>query len=91
MSGDKAGRATDTRHQRLHSHASNTHTHTQQFGARCAIYGKVLRREDKSSKWLHPASLPNETIIWWCFAAGVNVATLESEEKANERIRTFWS
>ena len=42
---------------------------------------QISRRENKSSKWLHPASLPIETIICWCFAVGVDAATLESEEK----------
>ena len=91
MPGDSAGRATDTRYQRLHSHTSNTHMHTQQFSVRCSIYGKVSRREDKSSKWLHPASLPIKTIIWCSFADGVKAATLESEEKANKRRRTLWN
>ena len=27
-----------------------------------------------------PASLLIRTIIWWCFAVGIDVATLESEE-----------
>ena len=71
--------------------AHKQHTRTKQFSARCSIYGKASRREDKSSTWLHPPSLPIETIVWWCFAAGVNAATLESEEKANKRIRTFWN
>ena len=52
---------------------------------RCSIHGKVSRREDKSSKWLHPASLPIEAIIWCCFAAGVDAAMLESEEKAHKK------
>ena len=36
MPGDSAGRATDTRYQRLYSHTSNTRT--QQFSARSSIY-----------------------------------------------------
>ena len=71
--GDSAGRATDTRYQRLYSHASNKRT--QQFSARCSMYSKASTREDKSSKWLHPASLPIKTIIWCCFAAGVDAVT----------------
>ena len=88
--GDRAGRTTDTRYQyqRLYLHTSNIRT--QQFSARCSIYGKELTREDKSSKWLHPASPPIKTIIWWCFAAGVDAVMLRSEEKANKR-RTVWS
>ena len=45
--GDSAGRATDTRYQRLYSHTSNTCT--QQFGMHCSIYGKASTREDKLS------------------------------------------
>ena len=76
-------------YQRLYSHTSKTHT--EQLSARCSLYGKVSRREDKSSKWLHPASLPIKTVIWCCFAAGADAATLESEEKANKRRGTFWN
>ena len=36
MPGDSAGRATDTRYQRLYSHSSNTRT--QQFSVRRSIY-----------------------------------------------------
>ena len=86
--GDSAGRATDTRYQRLYSHTNNIRT--QQFSARCSIYGKASTREDKLSKWLHPASPPIKTITWWCFAAGVDAVKLRSEEKANKR-RTVWS
>ena len=82
--GDSAGRATGTRCQRLHSHTSNTRTYTK-FSARCSIYGKVSRRKDKSSKRLHPASLPIKTIIWWCLAAGVDAAMLKSEEQAHKK------
>ena len=60
------------------------HTHTELFSMRCSIYCKVERRENKSSEWLHPASPPIETIIWCCFAAGVDAAMLESEEKAQK-------
>ena len=52
---------------------------------RCSIYGKASTREDKSSEWLHPASPPIKTIIWWCFAAGVDAVMLRSEEKANKK------
>ena len=48
--GDSAGRATDTRYQRLCSYTSNTRT--QQFSARYSLYGKTSTREDKSSKWV---------------------------------------
>ena len=84
--GGSAGRETNTRFQRLYSHICNTGT--QQFSARCFIYSKTSTREDKSSKWLHPASPP--TIICWCFAAGVDAVMLRSEVKANKR-RTVWS
>ena len=87
--GDRAGRATDTRCQRLYSHASNTRTH--QFSARCSINSKALTRLDKSSKWLHPASPSIKTITGWCFAAGVDAVMLRSVEKANKRRRTVRS
>ena len=49
---DSAGRATDTRYQRLHSHTSNTlATQAQQFSVRCSIYDKVSRREDSEPVW----------------------------------------
>ena len=66
-------------------------THVHSSRARCSIYGKASTREDKSSKWLHPASPPIKTIIWCCFAAGVDAVMLRSEEKANKRRRTVWS
>ena len=40
----------------------------------------VSIREDKSSKWLEPTSLPKKTIIWFCFAAYVDTAMLEREK-----------
>ena len=40
-------------------------------------------------KWLHPASLPMKTIVWCCFAAGVGVAMLVSEETARKREERF--
>ena len=66
------------------------HTHSS---SACSVpyYGKVLRREGKSWKWLHQASLPMRTIIWCYFAAGVHVAMLEGEEKAHKRRRTILS
>ena len=89
--GDRAGRTTDTRYQyqRLYLHTSNIRT--QQFSARCSIYGKASTREDKSSKWLHPASHPIKTKTRCCFAAGVDAAMSRSEEKANKRRRKVWS
>ena len=81
--GDSADRATDTRYRRLYSHTSDTLT--QQFSARCSIYGKASTREDKSSKWLHPMSSPIKTIIWCCFAAGVDAVMLRSEEKVRQK------
>ena len=45
------------------------------------MYGKVSRRESESYTWLHPASLPMRTIILYCFAAGIDVALLENDEK----------
>ena len=87
--GNSAGRVTDTCYQRLHSHTGNKRT--QQFRACCSIYGKVSRRKDKWSKWLHPASLLIKTIVWRCLAAGVDAAVLESKEKANKRRRKAWS
>ena len=82
--GYSTGRAEDTRYQRLYSHTSSTLT--QQFSARCSIYGKASTREDKSSNWLHSASPPIKTIIWWCFAAGVDAVMFRSENiKANKR------
>ena len=62
-------------------------THTQLFSVRCSIYGKVSRRDGRSSEWLHPVSLPMKTIIWCCFAADVDVAMLGSEEEAGKRGR----
>ena len=62
-----------------------THGHSSSARAVPYIYGKVSRREDKSSKWLHPASLPIKTIIWYCFAAGVDAAMLKSEEKVQKK------
>ena len=64
---------------------------TQQFSARCSIHSKASTREDKLSKWLHPASPPIKTIIWWCSAAGVDAVMLRGEEKTNKRRRTVWS
>ena len=72
-----AAAATDTCNKRLHTHTSNTHK--EQFSMRCSIHGKVSRREDKSSKWLHPASPPMKTITLCYFAAGVDAAMLEIE------------
>ena len=66
-------------------------TYTRQLNVRCAILGKLSRHESKSSKRLHPASLPMKTTIWCCFAAGVDVAMLESEVKACERRVMVWS
>ena len=86
--GYSTGRAEDTRYQRLYSHTSSTLT--QQFSARCSIYGKALTQEDKLSKWLHPASPPSKTIIWCCFAAGVDAVAFRSEQKANKMRRTGW-
>ena len=51
---------------------------------RCSIFGKVSRRDCKTLKSLLPASFPMKTRIWCCFAAGVDVAMLESEEKATK-------
>ena len=87
--GDSAGRATDTRYQRLYSNNSNTRT--QQFSARCSIYGTASTREDKAPKWLQTASSPIKTIIWCCFAAGVDAVMLRSKENANKRRRMVWS
>ena len=87
--GDSADRATDTRYRRLYSHTSDTRT--QQFSARCSIYGKASTREDKSSKWLHPASPPIKTMIWWCFAADVDKVMFRGKEKASNRRRTVLS
>ena len=84
----RIGQATDTRYQRMQTHTSNTHT--RKFRVRCSVYGKVSRREDKSSKWLQPASLPKKTIIWCCFANGIDTAMLEWEEKASKRRITVW-
>ena len=53
------------------------------------MYGKASTREDKASKWLHPASPPIKTIIWCYFAAGVDAVMLRSEEKANKRKERF--
>ena len=58
---------------------------TQQFSARCSINGKESTREDKSSKCPHAASSPSKTIIWWCFAAGVDAVMLRSEEKGQQK------
>ena len=68
-------------------------THVHSSSARAVPYrAKVSTREDKSSKWFHSASPPNETIVLWCFAAGVDAVMLRSEEeKANKRGRTVWS
>ena len=88
--GDSADRAPNTLYQRLYSHTSHTRTQQfiAQFSARCSIYGKTSTCEDKSSIWLHPATPPIKTIIWFCFAAGVDAAVLESGEKANKRRST---
>ena len=76
--GDSAGRATDTCYQRLRSHTSNTHSSSE--------------NRQNGSKWLHPASLSMKTIICKCFAAGIDVAMLKSEEKkVGKRRRTVWS
>ena len=56
----------------------------------CAVpynYGKVSRREDKSVKWLHPASRPMEKIIWCSFAAGVDVEENVHKKKKKKRKR----
>ena len=86
---DSTGRATDTHYQRLYLHTSNTRT--QQFSARYSIYGKASTHKDKLSEWLQPASPLTKTIIWCCFAAGVDAVMLKSEGKANKRRRTVWS
>ena len=66
-------------------------TRTQQFSACWSIYGKSSTREDKSSKWLHPANPPIMTILWCCFAAGVDAGLLRSVRKGQQKRRTVWS
>ena len=44
-----------------------------------------VRREDKASKWLHTASPPIKTIIWCCFAAGVDAVMLRVEERRKDQ------
>ena len=79
--GDKRRRQASAQAERQ-IHATNVctrtlATHTQQFS--------------KSSKWLHPASLSLKTIICNCFAVGIYVAMLKSEEKVGKRRGTVWS
>ena len=60
----------------LLAHQQHTHTHSR---SACAVLYMAKSRDAMTNrqKWLYSASLPNESIIWWCFAVSVDEATLE--------------
>ena len=81
--GKRRRQATAQAERQMHATDVCKRTHKLQLSARCSVYGEVSRREDKSSKWLQPASLPKKTIIWCCFAAGVDTAMYQGQQKKN--------
>ena len=79
------GRAADACHQRLHPHASNTHKAVQSalfhIWQRLEKRGRIVKRALSSES-------SDEDDQSSCFAAGVEVALFESEERVRKRRRT---
>ena len=74
----------------MHLHTSNRERERERERERALqralfhVYGKVSKREGKSSKWLHRVRSSDGNDHWCYFTAGIDVAMLETVEKCTK-------